>query len=101
MGGHRRRVTWNHQGVFLSVRRVGRGAAVLRCGEMDVVAADLVPNLLSVARRSVAVEVTEVTVDFVQVPLLREEVRERKKRGKEMKGESVNTKINEKEDRAI
>lgn len=72
MGGHRRQVTRDHQGVLLPVCGVGRDAAVLRCGDIDVVCADLVPDLLGVARRSVAVEVSEVTVDFIQVPLLRE-----------------------------
>lgn len=50
------------------------GAAVRR-REIDVVSVDLFPNLLGVARRSVAVEVTQVTVDFVQVPLLKAEKR--------------------------
>lgn len=49
-------------------------AAVLRCGEIDIISADVVPDFLTVAWRPVAVEVTEVAVDFVQVPLLRMEV---------------------------
>lgn len=49
-------------------------AAVLRCGEIDVISADVVPDFLRVAWRPVAVEVTEVAVDFVQVPFLRMEV---------------------------
>lgn len=53
---------------------MSRGAAVRR-REIDVVSVDLFPNLLGVARRSVAVEVTQVTVDFVEVPLLKEEKR--------------------------
>lgn len=40
-----------------------------------MVGADLFPDLFGVARGSVAVEVTQVTVDFVQVPLLKEDVR--------------------------
>lgn len=75
MGCHGHQVAWNHQGILLPVRLVGRDAAVLRRGEIDVVGADVVPNLLRVARRPVAVEVTEVTVDFIHVPLLRTEVR--------------------------
>lgn len=69
MGGDRRQVTRNHQGVPLCVRPVARHAAVLG-HQIDVVAADLLPNLLGVVGRPVAVEVTEVTVDLVQVPLL-------------------------------
>lgn len=75
MGCHGRQVAWNHQGILLPVRLVGWDTAVLRRGEIDVVGADVVPNLLRVAWRPVAVEVTEVTVDFIQVPLLRTEVR--------------------------
>lgn len=70
MGGDRRQVTRNHQGISLHVRLVARDAAVLR-HEMDVVGADLLPNLLGVIGWPVAVEVAEVTVDLVQVPLLK------------------------------
>lgn len=69
MGGDRRQVTRNHQGVPLRVRPAAQDAAVLR-HEIDVVGADLLPNLLGVVGRPVAVEVAEVTVDLVQVPLL-------------------------------
>lgn len=69
MGGDRRQVTRDHQGMPLRVRWVAQDAAVLR-HEIDVVGADLLPNLLGVVGWPVAVEVAEVTVDLVQVPLL-------------------------------
>lgn len=75
MRSHKRRVTWNHEGILPPVGGVSREARVPWCGEIGVVRADLVPDFLSVAWRFVAVEVTEVTVDFIQVPLLRMEVR--------------------------
>lgn len=50
---------------------VARDTAVPLRGEEDVVSADLVPDLLGVARGAVAVKVTEVMVDLIQVPLLR------------------------------
>lgn len=72
MDGHGRQDTWDHQGVPLPVGGRGRDAVVLRRGEIQAVGADMVPDFLCVARRFVAVEVTQVTVDFIQVPLLRD-----------------------------
>lgn len=77
MGGHWCKDTRNHQGVLVPLRRTGRDAAGPRRGEIDGIRVDLIPNLLSVARRSVAVEVTEVMVDLVQVPLLKVEGRKK------------------------
>lgn len=54
--------------------QVGEGAAVLQ-GQTDVICIDLLPDLLGVAWRSVAVKVTQVNVDFIQVPLLKVGVR--------------------------
>ena len=71
MGGHGRQDARNHQSILIPVRRTGRDTAGPRRGEIDGVPVDLIPNLVSVARRSVAVEVTEVMVDLVQVPLLK------------------------------
>lgn len=53
---------------------MGEGAAVLQ-RQTDVICIDLLPDLLCVARRSVAVKVTQVNVDFIQVPLLKAGVR--------------------------
>lgn len=75
MGRNKREVTWNHGSITLHVGGVSLEATVLRCGEIDVTRADLVPDFLCVARRSVAVEVPEVMVDLIQVALLGPEVR--------------------------
>lgn len=79
-----RLVTPDHEPVLRSVCRFDREAAVLQRGQVEVVGAHLVPDLLSVAGRPVAVETAEVTVDFIQVPLLRTQTgRKEKEEGEE------------------